>query len=133
MTLADFIGIPYASHGRELSGLDCWGLVILAAQELYGLKLPDYAGYSDSCDGNQTALLFESRNLWQSVPLEDAQPGDVLVIKLAGYPVHAGLYLGADKMIHTLAGCNSCLVRIDNQTSWRRRIEGAYRWMANSY
>lgn len=130
MELRELIGIPYKNHGRDLAGLDCWGLVMVASRELYGVEVPDYNGYADSCNGTQVAPLFDARKDWQFFKTTEANIGDVIVVRLAGYPVHAGIYTGDDFMLHTLHGCNSCLVRISSH-SWRQRIEGAYRWKGN--
>lgn len=37
-----YIGKPYKYGGRDLEGLDCYGLVKLIYQDRYGLKLPDW-------------------------------------------------------------------------------------------
>lgn len=127
--LANLVGIPYASGGRDRSqGLDCWGLIRVAALELFGTEVPDYTGYESSCDQAQTAPLFAARHVWTRISKGSEQPGDVLVLRLSGYPIHAGICLGGDKMLHTLVGRNSCIERYDSLTPWFRRIEGAYRW-----
>lgn len=38
----DYVGIPYVVNGRDRTGLDCWGLLILAFREQRGIELPDW-------------------------------------------------------------------------------------------
>lgn len=40
--LNDYIGIPYEFAGRDMTGLDCYGLVKLVYHNEYGLELPDW-------------------------------------------------------------------------------------------
>lgn len=126
--LEDFIGIPYVSKGRTIEGSDCWGIILLAAKSLYDLSLPDYTTYEDSCDGTQTEHIFNDRYVnWVDVPLDAKMPGDVIVLRIMGEPMHAALYLGDGKMLHTMSGRDSCIDRIGSQ-GWQNRIDGVYRW-----
>jgi len=127
MELQDFVGIPYVSGGRVIEGLDCWGLVLLAAKELYGFDLPDYSAYKDSDNLEQIKPLFEARSDWSRVDLEDAVDGDVVVLTMMGHPIHAGLYVGGGRMLHSMSGRDSCVERYTT-SNWARRIEGVYRW-----
>lgn len=43
MTLNDVIGVPWKKGGRDLSGLDCWGLVVQF--------FPDMIDYDQAPDG----------------------------------------------------------------------------------
>ncbi|EPP5594125.1 phage tail protein [Vibrio cholerae] len=39
MTLTDIMNIPYRDHGRDASGVDCWGFVRLVRHHHHGLPL----------------------------------------------------------------------------------------------
>lgn len=128
MELQDLIGVPYESRGRSELGADCWGIIMLAAQHVYGQPVPDYSEYRDSTDRHQTEPLFEARRDWQQVPLDAIMPGDVIVLRLMGHPMHAAIYVGDGRMLHTMSGRDSCLDRLTSQ-GWLNRVEGVYRWV----
>jgi cell wall-associated NlpC family hydrolase len=129
MPVAWFVGVPWVSGGRDpATGLDCWGLVICAAKACFALQLPDYHGYTDAEALEQTAQLFANRDQWQKIPEGAEQPGDVVVLKLAGTPGHAGLLVGYGLMLHTMAGREACLERYRGR-AWAQRVEGFYRWL----
>lgn len=37
-----FLQIPYVEQGRNYSGADCWGIVVLWMREKHNLDLPEY-------------------------------------------------------------------------------------------
>jgi cell wall-associated NlpC family hydrolase len=61
------------------------------------------------------------------IAVKNPEFGDIVVAQLAGYPIHVGVYLGRNKMLHTLRGKDSCIESIDFK--WAKRIEGYYRWL----
>lgn len=127
MNVENYIGIPYVSMGRTLDGFDCWGLILHAAQNLYSTTLPDYSDYRDSDNMKETSPLFTAREDWIRVPKGAELPGDVIVMRLHGLPMHAALYLGEGRFLHTLTGRDSCVERVSS-SGWSTRIEGVYRW-----
>jgi cell wall-associated NlpC family hydrolase len=128
-TVANFIGVPFESGGRDpATGLDCWGLIIAAARECFGLVLPDYRGYNDADEFEQTAHLFDARDDWVQVSKFCEQPGDVVVLRIgAPQPQHAGLVVADGLMLHTLVGRNACVEKYRGR-AWSNRVEGFYTW-----
>src|SRR5262245_42228055 len=111
-TVARFVGVPWVSGGRDpRDGCDCWGLILAAARECFGIELPDYVGYCDADDVHEVAALFENRAAWVSIREGDERPGDVVVLKLAGTPAHAGLVVAMGLMLHSMKGRDACLER----------------------
>jgi len=105
MTLENLIGIPYKERGRDKSGLDCFGLVVLFYKEILGIDLPDYTGYSGKWykEGRRvlTDKLNEFKKLWSSVELDKILPNDIISFRLgASIANHCAVYLGDGRMIH---------------------------------
>lgn len=90
-TARSFLGARWRHQGREATGVDCVGLLIVPAIRL-GLLGPDQdvTDYPRQQDGAQLAELLRQhcRRLtrWQ-----DAQPGDILAIKFAAQPQHVAI------------------------------------------
>lgn len=57
---SDYIGLPFADHGRTREGADCWGLVRLVYAEVFNLALPSYAStYTDAHDQASVSAAVE--------------------------------------------------------------------------
>ena len=39
--ITKYLGIPYKNMGRDLEGLDCWGLVLALYKDILKIDLPD--------------------------------------------------------------------------------------------
>ena len=90
--VADLVGIPYARHGRDECGLDCFGLIWLIAKR-NGTPIDDpwYRGYDPSLMGKA-----------ESVGLERAdglEPGRVIEMVKDGR-LHLGYAIDERRMIH---------------------------------
>lgn len=112
MTMAawwsDYVGIPFVDHGRNRSGCDCWGLVRLVLAERFGINLPSLADGYDSTE-QRTILqhLIEGKAPvlgFAQVDLDQAQPGDVLVIRQLGAACHVGIMVTPSLLLHTEEG-----------------------------
>ena len=124
----DYVGIPFASGGRDRAGADCYGLVRLVRAEQFGDRLPLLSGdYSDADNFAETeALMRSQRPLLAGRRAEAPEPGDVCVIKFHGLPAHLGICVGAGWLLHTLKGTGSALQRISDP-HLAGRVEGWYR------
>jgi len=93
---ADLVGIPYARHGRDERGLDCFGLVWLAARRL-GTPIGDpwYSGFDPSL-----ADLAESIGLRR---IDGVRPGCAIEMVRDGR-LHLGLALDERRMMHAVLG-----------------------------
>jgi len=123
---SDLIGIPFKDGGRDVKGLDCYGLVM----EIYrrnGIKLPEY--YAPAFDdAGVSAQIEEARTLpiWQKAEGSNPPLLAVMAIKFNS-PLcnHTGVYIGNGFFIHTRERIGVNIDRI-NSPAWRRRIEGFY-------
>lgn len=128
MDLSEYVGIPFREHGRDRRGCDCWGLIRLVYAERLGIALQsgagDYTGVDD--DESIAALIHAGERDWTRVDAIDAQPLDVIVMRVRGQPHHFGLVAGDTLMLHTEPGADAHLARYVG-VRWAARIEGIYR------
>ena len=81
-----YVGVPWRHLGRSRTGLDCIGLVLLAARDA-GLVLPDPAPYAREPQGTR---LLEGI-LAHAVRVPEPAPGDVLLFRMGLYGGHVGI------------------------------------------
>ncbi|MBU6475066.1 MAG: C40 family peptidase [Alphaproteobacteria bacterium] len=124
-----YIGLPFKGHGRDRSGLDCWGLARLVMAEQFGLALPSHAeAYQRTTQTELIAeLIAREAQKWKIVPSGQEQCGDVIVLRVRGRPMHVGLVLGDRQMLHIERGIDSVIERY-NGPHWAERIAGFYRY-----
>lgn len=135
--VADYIGIPYRALGRARDGLDCWGLVRLVYAEQKGIALPAYDGRGFSGGrgtatrasvADTAALVAEAqRTSWREVPRASAAVLDVVLLRVHGQPIHVGVVVAPGAMLHSLAGHDSAVERLDGM-AWANRLMGFWRW-----
>ena len=123
MTLDEFtaraIRVPFVELGRGWSGWDCWGAVVMFHQKVLGVELPHYTtGHSDAWASHPPK--------WDSVTRPE--PGDVVLLSIAGLPIHVGLAIGAGLMLHTEPRIGTLIERLASP-KWARRVEGFYRYV----
>ena len=124
-----YIGLPFKTCGRSREeGLDCWGLVRLIYKEQFSIDLPSYNDeYNDSHNNLQTSSTIQKHwGEWLKVPLEEARPGDVIVLRLSGFPTHVGLVIGNNKMLHIIEGTDSVIEDYQSRL-WEKRVLGIFR------
>lgn len=122
--------IPYEAGGREVSGADCWGLILILYREFFSISLPEYCNLmyvpGGELEGTSESIFkeFSKGHVFQEVDVPDF--GDVVLIEMLGNPVHIGFCLNSKQMIHLSAGSG---VSIENFTEgkWNRKISGFYR------
>lgn len=128
MDCATYIGLPFLEKGRDRTGVDCWGLVAMLLREQFGLEVPSYTeDYTTTKEGEEIAALIGRESLdWPEVPLAEAQPGDVLILRIKGQPWHCGLVVEPPCFIHAALGVGTVRERWD-ALLWSRRIVAVHR------
>jgi cell wall-associated NlpC family hydrolase len=96
-----YLGVPWRHLGRSREGLDCIGLVLLAARDC-GLAADDPAPYAR--EPSSHLLRQKLARYLDEVSVADPRPGNVLVFNLGIYAGHIGI---ASK--HTDYGCLSLI------------------------
>ena len=117
---SSLIGIPY-------SKMDCYQLVAEFYRRLYGLNFLDYKYKTEDIKKEEIIEMIKTNKFSEEFAVvKNPSFGDLVVLSLAGYPIHIGIYLFDNKMLHTLRGKDSCIENLDFK--WKNRIEGIYRW-----
>lgn len=128
--VAGYVGIPYRTLGRARDGADCWGLVRLVYADRLDVELPAYdgRGFSGRASVPDVAsLVADARGPWRELPEDEAAPPDLVLLRVHGQPVHVGVLVAPKLMLHSLAGHDSAVERLDG-LMWSRRVIGYGRW-----
>ncbi len=123
-----YVGLPYRAHGRDMAGVDCWGLVRLVMAREFGVDLPDMAAaYPDPDDRAALHAMIRAKlQDREEFAACDVQAGDVLFFKQEGHVSHCGVAIGPDLMLHARDGRD---VVVDSFTVgvWARRLHAVHR------
>ena len=92
MDVSDLVGIPYKLHGRDESGLDCYGLIwLIAKRNGTPIKDPPYKGFDPSLSKLADYVGLKKIN--------ELQAGCVLQIEKDNR-LHLGYATDDERMIH---------------------------------
>jgi len=122
MIVKDLVGIPYKNHGRDASGMDCYGLVIEVLRRM-GINMPDVF-YPDTRNETNHEILQILENGIPNTKLDKPEEGAVVEILVMGQPSHVGVCLGDGTFIHAMKKIG---VVIEPLSRYRHRIKGFYR------
>jgi NlpC/P60 family len=109
-----YVGIPFVDHGRDWSGLDCWGLVRLVYLTECGIVLPSY-GEISATELSEVAheVAGESRKEpW--LQIENPRLFDVAVMHRRKAPIHVGVVAELDpvRILHIERATHAVFVPI---------------------
>ena len=121
----EFVGVPYVVRGRDVRGWDCWGCVCYLRNHLVGKSTPSweeaYTGLDVKSPERVAELIQERMAGWQQVEVPKA--GSVLLFRTLGADSHVGMYLEKGQFIHSMVGCQTAIVPLEN---WKGRFVAAY-------
>lgn len=86
-TAQQYQGVPYRYGGTSPNGFDCSGFVSFVYRTAIGMDIPK-----------------SSQGLWETgVPVDHAEPGDVIVFAEKGRIDHVAILLDAEHLIHAVS------------------------------
>lgn len=99
-----YIGLPFVSGGRDFSGVDCYGIIVLVYKEEKDIDLWDTSGYDIEDYSKDNLMLSNYHKNWHPIEEEELKELDVLLfttdLDLPEIPTHAALYIGENKILH---------------------------------
>lgn len=119
------LGLPFRHQGRNSSGLDCVGLVIMVAKQL-GLSDFDTTAYTRAPNPEEMRATLE-RHL-DYVRWCEVRPGDVLWFR-APEPQHLAIVTQAEpmQMVHAFSRVGHVVeTRVDR--FWRQRLVACFKY-----
>ncbi len=126
-----YLDVPFKHQGRSKNGLDCVGLIIVAAKDC-GLEFPDCMVYSKS---PQHGLL--QQNIEKSGFLErlhntvELKRNDILLFRFTEEPQHVALYCD-NSIIHSYSRIEK-VVEHRFSGSWKHKLVCVYRLKREIY
>lgn len=119
----DYSRIQFLDKGRDRNGCDCWGLVRLIYKEQLNIDLPSYIYDYKNTDEKEliTSIIADHRDLFSTV--DKPKPFDLVLLRMLNHPMHIGLVINKDSMIHCHKDVNTTIEEFTS-LKWKHRIIG---------
>lgn len=126
MNFEKYVGIPYAEKGRDITGLDCYGLVRLIYKNEYKIDLPSFSAEYTADDNNRIQdLIAQYKEGWESTDTPSA--GDIVLFRIMGVESHVGLVISPTHFIHVRENQDSAIESLSAH-KWSKRIVGFFKY-----
>jgi cell wall-associated NlpC family hydrolase len=129
-----YIGLPHVMGGRSKDGCDCWGLAWIVLAEVFGKEPPSYEGVTwnkgdaGAARAQVGAIVNQAaHHHFREIEPGKEEPGDVIVLRIAGNPLHVGIVAGGCWMLHSAEDADSAGERYDGMV-WKHRVVGFWRF-----
>jgi hypothetical protein len=124
-----YIGIPFLYKGRNIDGIDCWGLARLIYKQEYNIDLPNFSSDYEADDTHRMQdLIAQYREGWE--PIDSPTEGCLVLFKIMGIDSHIGIAVSDTHFIHSREGKDSAIESFDS-FKWNKRIVGYYKYSEN--
>lgn len=123
-----YLGVPYKHRGRDIDGLDCWGLIKCVYKDL-GHDLLDIESYDKDWSEKGADFFVENYHLqWEKV--EHPTIFDVALFRnIKGVVCHAGLSLREGNILHCSERTGVVIIK-SRSVNNGRTLDGFYRLKA---
>ena len=134
----DFIRVPFKEKGRSRAGADCWGMAGLIYHERRNIILPTLDSYESIKDRVTMAHIIENEcKNWIHIDKDSGleQEYDIAVFNMVGLPMHVGVVVRPNTMIHCQRKIGTTLEDYrgpGDRMQWEKRLEGFYRYAAST-
>lgn len=122
--------IPWRPLGRDISGLDCWGLVSLVFSREHGIALESFTGaYTSAEEREDIARIVAGEKAggpWRRVEAGNERAFDVAVFSCGGLESHVGVVTEPGRFIHASPGVG-VVQQSYRDGRWARRFKSAWR------
>lgn len=123
-----FVGVPFVDGGRDMSGLDCYGLFIRIARDL-GCAIADYEYDREWYRRKGRNPFVEDAHLFATeIERSEIRPGDAIMFygPIRTVVSHIGVAIGGGRFIHSRAPHGAIVSRL-NESQWLKLYHQAYR------
>ena len=131
-SLGKYIGLPYKNLGRDLKGIDCYGLIYLIFQNERKIELPDFTDlmYEKEWYKSKNHILDNVDEKWIEVS-SSYKKYDIFLMKLGTKNIvnHCGMFIEGDKFIHIYENQTSMISHLNG--FWSDIFHKAIRWKVN--
>ena len=124
-----YIGIPFLDKGRDIHGIDCWGLVRLIYKQEYNIDLPNFSTDYEADDTEQMRdLLAQYKEGWEKI--DGPTEGCIVLFNILGVESHMGIAVSSTHFLHARDGRDSAIESFES-VGWKNRITGFYKYSEN--
>ena len=125
-----YVGIPYKERGRDLNGIDCWGLLRLVYSEQFNINLPSFAAEYTEIDTLRIQdLIAQHKEGWTQ--LDKPEEGCGILFRIVGTESHVGIAISSTHFLHAREGQLSTIESFDSHV-WKNRIIGYFKYTEKS-
>lgn len=124
-----YIGIPFLDKGRDINGIDCWGLVRLVYKQEYNIDLPNFSTDYETDDAERMRdLLAQYKEGWEKI--DTPTEGCIVLFNILGVESHMGIAVSSTHFLHARDRYDSAIESFES-VGWRNRITGFYKYSEN--